>query len=193
MQKNETEMYGGYAGGAGSVGGGYVGRTVDRSSRAYWRNKETDLRRNQQEIDSEMQRKREELAAEEKSFYEVCSWMEELAGCINPGVLSSQAVKLILDIKNSIREQERYYNMDMIVEYARRKRNSYIITDLMDKVNLNRVFLKDIACDRQVMLSQEEYDYMRSIIELVGYERGLYDEDTGRLKMLKEILEIIPF
>lgn len=182
MQKSETEMQ-----------GGYVGRTVDRSSRAYWRNKETDLRRNQQEIDSEMQRKREELAAEEKSFYEVCNWMEELEDCVTPGALSSQAVKLILAIKNSIREQERYYNMDMIVEYSRRKKNSYIITDLMDKVNLNRVFLKDIACDRQVMLSQEEYEYMRSIIELVGYERGLYDADIGRLKMLKEILEIIPF
>lgn len=182
MQKNETEMY---------VGHG--GRKLDRSSRDYWRNQPTDLRRNQQEIDAEMQRKRGELAAEEKSFYEVCNWMEELAGCLYPGILSPQAVKLILAIKNSIRTQQRYYNMDMIVEYARRKKNSYIITDLMDKVNLNRVFLKDIAYDREILLTQGEYDYMRSIFELVEYERGLYDEDTDRLRKLKEILEIMSF
>lgn len=182
MQKNETEMY---------VGHG--GRKLDRSSRDYWRNQPTDLRRNQQEIDAEMQRKRGELAAEEKSFYEVCNWMEELAGCLYPGILSPQAVKLILAIKNSIRTQQRYYNMDMIVEYARRKKNSYIITDLMDKVNLNRVFLKDIAYEREILLTQGEYDYMRSIFELVEYERGLYDEDTDRLRKLKEILEIMSF
>ena len=32
-------------------------RTVDMTTRDYWRNKETDLRRNQKEIDTEIDRK----------------------------------------------------------------------------------------------------------------------------------------
>ncbi len=168
-------------------------RTVDMTTRDYWRNKETDLRRNQKEIDTEMQRKREELAAEEKSFYAVCRWVQELETCLKPGILSPKAVRLILAIKKSISRQERYYNMDMIVEYSRRKKNSYIITNLMDKVHMSRICLKEITRDEDVKINQEEYDHMRFIMEEVGYEKKLYDEDIGRLRKLKEILEIIPF
>ena len=58
---------------------------------------------------------------------------------------------------------------------------------------MSRICLKEITRDEDVKINQEEYDHMRFIMEEVGYEKKLYDEDIGRLRKLKEILEIIPF
>lgn len=139
----------------------------------------------------EKRRNHRELTAEEKSFEEIYQALLRLRTCLKPGIVEGEAMEFLLKIKNMIRKRRRYYHMDVIAGYERKCDIDYIITDMIDRIDISQVFLKIVEPKEKITVTEDECAALTTLICRMGRERAVYMWNARRLRQLAEIMDML--
>lgn len=132
-----------------------------------------------------------DLTAEEKSFEDIYQSLLRLQPYLKPGVVEGEAMELLQGINDMIRRRRRYYHMDVIAGYERKCDIDYIITDMIDRIEISQIFLKIVEPKERITVTEKECAALTALICRMGREKAIYTWNAGRLRQLAEIMDML--